>query len=235
MKHSVAAVLAGFALASSAHADILTFEYTANINSITEYELVGYIIRPVTTTTMPGHSVSIGDHVTGRFTIDTQTARGYTGPVDNGTMSSYSSAATHNNISAFIGHDGVNYTNALPINSYLAVQDQLPGTGADTLSLSSSQGDNLGSHIAQLTFSDPTGATLSNSAIPSSLAGLTTGEFLYRFSSIASGSYVAVKVNGAVTSLQLLSVSAVPEPQTYLMLLSGLGLLGWRRRAARRC
>lgn len=235
MKFSLAAVLAGLALASSAHADILTFEYTANINSITEYELVGYIIRPVTTTTMPGHSVSIGDQVTGRFSIDTQTARGYTGPVDNGTMSSYSSDATRNNISAFIGHDGLNYTNALPINSYLAVQDQLTGTGADKLSLSSSQGDNTVSHIAQLTFSDPTGATLSNSAIPSSLAGLGTGEFLYRFSSIASGSYVAVNVNGAVTSLQLLSVSAVPEPQTYLMLLGGLGLLGWRRRAVRRC
>ena len=153
--------------------------------------------------------------------------------MNNGTESTYSSNGTRNNISATIGHDGLSYANATPASHNLYIQDQAAGTGTDKLSLSSSQSDAIGSHIAQLTFSDASGNALGSSAIPSSLAGLATGDFLYHFSaSTADGNYIMLNVNGAVTSLQLLSVSAVPEPESYAMFLGGLVVLGWRRRKA---
>jgi hypothetical protein len=81
---------------------------------------------------------------------------------------------------------------------------------------------------AGLFLRDSSGTAFDNTTLPSNLdlSRFNQRTLDYHFGADEQ----AIEVDATITSLQLLS--AVPEPDTYLMLASGLGLLAWRRRNA---
>lgn len=231
MKISTAALLASLTLASAAHADVLTYEYTAKINHLYKSEWMNYDV-PIANTTLPGYSLNVGDEITGRFSIDTLTPLSYSVQYD-GVSSSYYKGSAHNQMFLNIGQDGLKYASAYSdqYGPSVSVQDSGPAHGVDSVTLASSISDAQGTTFLSLSFSDLSGAALNGTGIPASLSALNTPKFGYTFFSNAG--FQAITMDVGFTSMNLVSVSAVPEPGTYLMFLAGLPLLAWRRRAAR--
>jgi hypothetical protein len=228
MKNFLAGLLGCLTIASAAHADVLTYEYTAKINQLSQYTWLEDRI-PLTTTDRPGHIINLGDEVTGRFSIDTLTPR-FANREDAGVVYSEYDGSTRNEISATIGHNDFNLESASSSGSYLSVQHGSTVNGGDNLTLRDFSEAPQGVHTFSISFSDSSGTTLGNSDLPTSLAGLNEAKFNYSF--YINGTFTAIDMAADITALNLISVSAVPESNTYLMLLAGLPLLAWRRRAA---
>jgi hypothetical protein len=218
-------VLAGLLSAGMAHADLVTYEFTASFLSLTESNpALGD--TSVNSTMMPGFPITVGDVLHGSFTLDTSTPLLSSIPSGSGTFNTYAADAGQNAFAATFG--GNPYTLNTANASYgFATQDQLPGQGEDAVYLGVNRDLNTGgSEALQLVVSDPSATALGYNHIPDSLAAFTQGTFRYYYSTGMAPHALVLTATGAITSLTM--VSSVPEPATYMLLVAGLGLLAWR-------
>jgi hypothetical protein len=223
-----AAVLGALALAASAQAAVRTYDYTAVVGSINEFELATGRNEWLNATTLPGFAITLGDTVHGRFSIDTNTGLAYSEPFGDGVIADYSDFTNRNRISIGFERSGHDFAALGPLYTNLSITDQPIGSGADVLHLSQgTYGPGPRESIA-IDLTDSSGAALSAAVIPASIAALAQQTFMWHYDTGVGAGYTQVIVNGGFTSLH--EVSAVPEPGTYAMLLAGLGLLGWQRR-----
>ncbi|WEF31014.1 PEP-CTERM sorting domain-containing protein [Pseudoduganella chitinolytica] len=223
-----AAVLGALALAASAQAEVHTYEYTAVVASINEFELATGRHEWLNVSTLPGFAIALGDTVRGRFSIDTNTGLSYSEPFGDGVIADYSDFTNRNRVSIAFDRSGHDFAALGPLYTNLSITDQPVDSGDDVLHLSQgTYGPGPRESIA-IDLTDPSGTALSKAVIPASIAAFGLQTFMYHYDTGVGPGYTQVIVNGGFTSLR--EVSAVPEPGSYAMLLAGLGLLGWQRR-----
>lgn len=204
---------------SSAHAEFITFEFTATISNILQYDpSLPFLVDSVD---ILGSTIQTSETVHGIMTYDTSAPvwtiqKQVPVPVvfykDMGSLSlsfqgglSFDSRAFAetpqmsmlNNSTTYRGGDGISFSTSSRIDP---------------------------EQRASLFLFDQTGTAFDSTALPGNID-------LNRFNQRSLSYYFGaneqtIEVSTTITSLQLLS--AVPEPDTYLMMASGLGLLAWR-------
>ncbi|WP_332854510.1 PEP-CTERM sorting domain-containing protein [Duganella sp. S19_KUP01_CR8] len=172
----------------------------------------------------------MGDQVTGHISFNTATGLYFADPGEN----IYWDATTPNTTAVELSHNGSAIASWTKLGSGLQVTNRPPG-GADQLLFSSAYDDGASRGGFNLTLTDPTGTALSSAAVPTSLQGFQSvqGSMLFAyFKNDDDGQPLAqLYADGMLTSLR--QISAVPEPDTYAMLLGGFAMLALlaRRRA----
>ena len=226
--------------ATGAHAAPVTYKFSGQVDSIAVFKpgrFGGVWDYGVAEAEIAGRRVALASEVIGTFTYDAADAE---------TLSDLDPKAPGSNMSYSLGTFKLEYKvitqggfehNASG-GGYGETRDNQSG---DYLQLQSymyaiEQGMTLRS-LTGLYFKDATGALLQSGLMPSeintSLPSLLEGSFL-------TGSFIAnqgesiFNFGASLTSLERVTVSAVPEPSTYLMLLAGLGAIGMAARRQRR-
>lgn len=248
----LATVLSAALAPSIVQASVVSYDFTATINRLSEWHPFGpgpiHPLAPlgpglidVTSSTIPGGAVlSIGDTLAGQISWDTA-ARAYNGPM----YDSKQSYSAPENVHFTIHQSGLNFQST-PGFGQVAIGNDVPSmSGADTFTIRAWDDGWPDSYLphpplhqsVSLNFQDDTGMVFNNWDMPAALS-------LSSFSSASIGGvwewefYRGVYARDAgffadITSLTP-SVSPVPEPETYALMLAGLGLVGWmaRRKSA---
>ncbi|WP_165390786.1 PEP-CTERM sorting domain-containing protein [Pseudoduganella lutea] len=229
MKKTLCILAAGLAFGSTAHATQYTLQYTATIGTISDG---GFPEQFFSSATANGNLIVIGDTVTGRFTFDSEQV-----PVlesDYGLAAEaqygYNAATT-----SFVQFDKTGYSQVSNTgSSYIRVTDSRdPAYSPDSVHLVgyTYSYNPVFSSAVSLSLQAPSADTLDGTALPSSEFASLAGTFQYSYGYFTTGGYQSLLFRGDITSLSV--VSSVPEPGTYAMLLAGLGIVCWRRRAAK--
>ncbi|MYM37814.1 PEP-CTERM sorting domain-containing protein [Duganella qianjiadongensis] len=232
-------LLAGLALAGSSNAAVLQFDFTAKIQEMVQFSPLTFAGGMVSSSDLNGSTVSVGDAISGHFTYDTSTAQ-----ISNvGGLAMFSAAAAQNALNAAIGTTSLGLDHALSNTTTVQVGNNVAGLkGADSFGIANVSANGQASQMMALMLFDSTGHAFSDSTLPAALdfSAFGTSTFYYTYSSAST--HAMMGANGSLTSLTVTQLptggnptTPVPEPETYAMLLAGLGLLGWtaRRRQAR--
>lgn len=212
---------AGLAIAGAAHAERYTLKYTATISSIEDHQQSPS--PSYTSASADGNVISIDDTVTGYFTFDTAMP-----PTHSSTSSAqYGLDEAFGHVIVFdktgFSQQATTYHSEINVTTASA-----GGWDHDSVSFHAPMYymDGPG-YVAMttLSFQAPAG-TLGDTALPATLSPFT-GWFAYAYVSFEDNE--TLYFQGDITSASI--VSSVPEPGTYAMLLVGLGLVAWRRRA----
>ncbi|MRV73197.1 VPLPA-CTERM sorting domain-containing protein [Duganella sp. FT92W] len=219
------AIAASFGIASTTHAEPLRYDYTATLTSIREQSSQVTFIDAVN---ILGHDIANGAKVTGRMSYDSATPRtpfpDYEIP---GQLHRYEYGVQSNTITAdfegglsfqsgFWPNTSLSGTSILVANNWFGDMFELLGLafGAD--------GSN---QSVGLTLQDPTQMAFDTTDLPS-LPDL--GAFrntLFRYTYTDADRQMTYTLDGEITSL-----TAIPEPASALLMLSGLGMLAAVRR-----
>lgn len=112
----------------------------------------------------------------------------------------------------------------------IGIEDNLPGSGTDSFHMSPVLIQEPGRASWGITFDDPTGTAISSDALVAPRFDLMRG--LISLSCCAnSGNY---GFEGIINSVTVTQVSMIPEPATFTMLLTGLGIFGFEARRRKR-
>ncbi|WP_374360569.1 FxDxF family PEP-CTERM protein [Pseudoduganella danionis] len=232
-------LLAGLAMAGSANAAVLQFDFTAKIQEMMQFSPLTFTGGAVSSSNLSGSTVAVGDVITGHFTYDTATAQ-----ISNvGGVTMFASAQAQNALAAAIGNNTLALDSALSSTTTVQVGNNVAAFGgADTFGIAQVSANAQSSQLMALSLFDASGHAFDANAIPATLdfSAFNNSTFYYTYSSVST--HAMMGANGNLTSLTVTQLPSgnnptapVPEPETYAMLLAGLGLLGWtaRRRQAR--
>jgi hypothetical protein len=233
---TVSSLIASLVVAGTAQAAVVNYNFTLLTEDIYRCysdETDGYLCRESGFAKMGAGEVrGWNQEGTGHFNYDTATPLNpdYQPPAPlRGTRVSYSGPAAMNDVSALFPESGASYqSDRARYAATIEVADQTSNGAGNNLDVflikfTRSFGDNAIETLS-LGFADPTAQALTGSGIPSTLSGFGNGGSFYYDRQEASGDWYGMR--GMITSL----TPAVPEPETYAMLLAGLGMLGWRRK-----
>lgn len=231
MKKLLSAFVAGATIAGAAHATPVTYEYTATIRDISSMNPSEWPpqLSWLDTTNVLGYSMAQGAKVTGRFTVDTDTPHtqrghvheipGQIGVFDGGNFNSLSAS--------FDSGLGVQTTedpdNLMP--EMMLFVNNNDYNSQDAFSIQGSVDGVAGRQNLALYFWDPTQTAFDSAGLDQALAfdAFAWNAFSYTYTSADMQS--RIYLGGEITSL-----TAVPEPASALLMLSGLGLLAAARR-----
>jgi hypothetical protein len=228
---TITSLLAGLLLAGSAQSAVLTYTFSAEIYYLTSEWGV------VDSSNVTGHTVKVGDTVTGHFRFDTNTHKGWEYNDGSGLAEHYYEEGDTeiNALVANIGTDGLSVSSdansfenivmhhAMSENyndAYLAIQSQRTDGPI-------SQG--FGFRFAGIDPGASTGIAASFVTLLDPYSQPNHFGFGYSDHSDSTQPPRMLSVDARLTSLTLVT-APVPEPATYAMLLSGLALLMWRQR-----
>ncbi|RZT03921.1 VPLPA-CTERM protein sorting domain-containing protein [Duganella sp. CF402] len=212
-------LLAGLLMLASAHAEIVSFDFTAKINVLRESGGRGNV-TDVLTSSKAGIVYTIGDIIHGHFDYDTSTGLSYYGPAaPGGSYAQYDDSTGHNSLSAANSLAPILAPVPRPIS--LQVSNNVPNGWGDTFSIfrSGDYGDGK-TQFSSVEFNDSTGHWLSNVAIPTAAQLSGASYALFRTHYYLSDYDSTLDVSATIISLT--PTSAVPEPASYAMLLAGL-------------
>ncbi|MYM21610.1 PEP-CTERM sorting domain-containing protein [Duganella sp. FT135W] len=207
----------------SAQAEVITYEFTATITSIAQFD--PSLPFRVDSVNILGNTVRTYDTVHGIMSYDTSAPiwtiqKRVPVPIvfykDMGHMSL-----------SFQG--GLNFdSTAFPETPQMAIlNNSTTYEGGDGISFSTASRIDPDQH-ANIFLFDQTGTAFNNTALPTNL---DLNRFDQRSLTYDFGSDDhTIEVSATVTSIQL--ISAVPEPSTGMLMMAGLSLLAWRRRNA---
>jgi hypothetical protein len=218
-------LLAGAALCGSAHAAVYQYEYTATIQEMLQFSPSTGSGGMIDSASLAGDTVAVGDIVFGHFSYDTET--GVFGDFGAGPV--YSSSTAANSVSAY--SSGHNFALSAPTNSSTMVQVTNNATllgGGDNLSIGNVSENDDAQQLLVVNFFDQSGLALSDNNIPGAIDAGAFSQSTFYYLYTTKGNHDMLGANGQLTSLTL--ISSVPEAQTYGMLLSGLGILGFLSR-----
>lgn len=214
-----AATLALLFAASPARAETVTYTFTAVVDQVMALSKGqgGF----VDSADLAGHHVGVNDQLTGRISFD------IANPASFFDYGSYSLSTLPTFSMEYSFKSGLN--NYASTNS--GAVTVMNGAVSDSISLENTN-DGFGeqrdvSGGAGLGFNDASGKYLNSTALPSALdiayKGLvsTIGAGWYRQSDDYSLSFW-----GTLTSIERVQASAVPEPESAMLMLAGLGALG---------
>ncbi|RZT10229.1 PEP-CTERM protein-sorting domain-containing protein [Duganella sp. CF402] len=222
-------LLASAALCGSAQATVFEYDFTVTIQEMLEFSPVTGTGGMVNSSTLAGDALSVGDVVYGHFSYDTETAQFGNfgvGPV-------YAASGASNSLSAGTFSHNLALHDATANNTMVQVSNNaaLLG-GGDSLAIGNTSENAAATQLMAVDFFDRTGTALSSDAIPGAIDASAFNQTSFYYLYTAKDSHTMLGANGALTSLTL--VSSVPEPQTYAMLFSGLGMLaGLARRRSK--
>jgi len=228
MKHTIAALFSVIACSASAQASVLTFEFTAIINTITQFEVAGFRITPLTSSALSGSTLSVGDSFIGRFSYNTESGVVYNYAQPGGSESYYGgyfgSNLDGNRVSGKFSPSAFGFDTGSKFNTNVHVIDSAAGGARDSIEITGYGVSPANtSQTLLVTLQDDDGTAFSSSALPQSLSTNMAGTFNYSYN-IDSPGIISDQINGEITSLR--QISAVPEVSSYVMLLAGAGLIG---------
>jgi hypothetical protein len=207
---------------ASAHAEIVTFEFTAVVSKI--FQLDPTLPFMTDSVVIKDSTVRTSDIVHGTFSYDTSAPVWLTPRPDTAVYKDLASLT-------FAFQGGLKFEPATtPGSSQVSVQNNRNYAGdtrfLDSIGIATGVLEN---ESASFFLVDDQGIAFNSTSLPSRL---TLSQFSQRTLTYDIGpDDTRVSVEAEITSLN--AVTAVPEPSSYVLLLSGLALLGWRRRAAR--
>lgn len=225
-RNFLAGLMMTIALSASAHAATLTFSYTATVTSLQKYSPDTGLYSDLQSYAYTAGNVSMGDKLTGYFTFDTSSF--YNAGCCTPYYQTYFSQAPQTfNVSSAKGFDLAATKYAYSMGTMI-VQDGANGGGYDSFSAGFTATDFAENYTGSLHLYSQDDDFLHSDSVPTSLdLSKVTGGFL---------SYLAT-VNGyqghVLFSAQLDTITAVPEPSSAILLLSGLVLLFAQRIPAR--
>jgi len=227
--HNIA-LLALAALPLVSHAEIVTYNFSADVAGIymAQSTPTGYVYNYVASSDFAGASVSMGDHVTGHITYDTSIPALPFIPASSGSQM-YSGAVQQFEFK--FQQSGLSYKfDSTGYSDIMTSINPTPYTfgsvGFSTLSNTPQS-----STFSMLNFIDPSSKAPASLDIPSQLAlsDFPLAQLTYTY----QVGDTSVNVSAGLNSLT--KVSAVPEPNQWMMLAAGaLLLVGVSRRAQRR-
>lgn len=222
MKKYITAVLSGLLLSASAHAATVTYNYTASVYLIYNYDYTRPFPLSPGSITLSDGSVGIGDVYHGQFTYDTATPL-HTNPNDYDPT--YSGAAPLNASTAQFA-SGVTFASTPgAAQSSIGLFDNNPYLH-DYLTLSAYADGDVGERSMTFNFATDNESALNGMTIPGSLNAFGS-RFIYFSGRISPTSTYTIMANIDSLTPAGTAVTAVPEPETYAMLLAGIGLVGW--------
>lgn len=228
------AILAGVVAWGSAHASVVSYDFTAVVSDIREYETTGSPQVNVQSTLLTGTEIKIGQVLHGHFSYDTNAGLSseYQPPVYAG--GSNILYGGYGDQGAVVGADNVHALSLpfTPFHTNLGVaNNEASLNGNDEFSLSiNSWAINGAQLIDWVLFRDASGQAWNSSAIPASLDLNRFDSAIYSFSYFMP---TGGSVHFGASITQLTATSAVPEPEGYAMLLAGLLVMAGARRARR--
>ena len=218
-------------LSLSAQAVIHQYAYTAVVETITAWkslELGGPDGEPIVADT-----IAVGDSVTGRFSLDSNSPLRASYPeIGLGALSYYTNTGWP---LLSIQFDRSHQTFTVePEQSLIQVFDSHDASWPDQMRIYGGiQNQEPLYDWILLDFLDPARTVLNSEMLDiSALDDFPVRQFTYRYFVLDDGYWLATTVRGALTSVTLVAV--VPEPATYVMLAAGFGLMAWRQRARSR-
>lgn len=231
---ALALVLSVAGAMASAQAAPVSYTFTAEVNSLKAFE--GGTYGDVAYAAIGGRHISLGEKLVGRLTYDAAGAQfeGDLNPDVPGTYYAYSIPTLKMEYTFASG--GFNFTDnnmgfATVIND--APNDLLT---FETYGRPVEQGLDLHSR-GTITLGDANGLFLNSIAVPGSIDTLFPGLLAQsamagHLTTMDGGQYF--NFDAKLTSFAPSAVSAVPEPETYMMMFAGLGMLGMAARRKRR-
>jgi hypothetical protein len=221
-------VLAGALLCGSAQATVYEYDFTATVQEMLEFSPLTGTGGLVNSSTLAGGAIAVGDVVYGHFSYDTDTAQFGNfgaGPV-------YAASTAANTLSAFTASRNLTLDNATSSTMVQVSNNAAILGGGDGLAIGNAAESAAGKQLMVLDFFDPTGQALTSDNVPGAIEAGAFSQSNFYFLYTSKDNQAMLGANGMLTSLTL--VSSVPEPQTYALLFSGLGLLaGLSRRKSK--
>nr|WP_315212361.1 PEP-CTERM sorting domain-containing protein [uncultured Duganella sp.] len=206
-------------MSASVHAATVTYNYTASVYFIYSYDSTTPWPSTPGSITLSDGVIGLGDVYHGQFTYDTATPL-HTNPNDydptytgvaplNSSTAQFASGVTFTSTPGAAKSNIDIYDNSTYLHDYLSIL-AYSGSGADERSMT-------------FNFANDNESALNGKTIPGSLNAFER-RFVYFSGNISPTSSYTVLAN--IDSLSP-AVTAVPEPETYAMLLAGIGLVGW--------
>lgn len=233
----IATALAALALTLPAKAEMHTYEFTAAVNQIGNVNKLSF--EQSTMGVQAGSLISMNDRIVGRFSYDSN-ARMERGSLDNPPYNpastdyfyhgAYASPTDFFTFTILPSGQTVSAGDPDALTRRVTLADGKVGTpnSRDSLSIDTDGYDmSFG-----IDFGNATSTWISNGTLPQqlSLADMTSAS-VYHYFYRTDGS--RIMLSGAVTSLTDITVTPVPEPGTWAMLLAGLSILGFTARRKR--
>jgi hypothetical protein len=227
---ALAIPLAGALSMSAAQAAPVTYNFAGSITSLSEMQSGGWF-ENVAHAELGGSHLALGEKIVGSITYDAANAE-FASDLAPGAPNTnhvynvptfslqYKTESGGYSFSSFPGNPGQAVTFDSPTGDSLGFQ---------AYSLNSQLGLDL---LNQILFGigDPSGQLLSSAALPASFGSSAGAGISGIFRTTDFGSIINYSAN--LTSLTPV-VMAVPEPETYAMMLAGLGMLGMAARRKR--
>lgn len=213
-----AAALALLAAAGPASAKTVTYTFTATVDRV--MALSHGQGGDVDSASVADHHMAVNDQLTGRISFDTANPSFFF-DYGNYSLSELPSFSMEYSFKSGLN----NYTSA-----YAGAVTVVNRADRDSIALDNTNYQGMVPEIsggAGLGFNDPSGTYLDSTALPETLDILHKG----LVSTIGGGWYrqsdeYGVSFWGTLTSIQRVGVSPVPEPESALLMLAGLGAIG---------
>lgn len=222
-------------LSAGAQAAIITYQYTATVSLITEYDYASDTYTDLLESNFTGNQVMIGDVLRGIVRYDTAAVKStYQPPDRGGKQTTFYNAGPQDAITYRFDATGLAYQSDPSRGGQTSVGNAPPMSGmVDHFSKSSSFADSDYIYNGDILLGNTDGTAFQDTSLPSLLDPALFQELLVGGAIYRRANLDAFYFEANITSFTLLPAD-VPEPGALLLFAAGAGSLVAARRRARR-